>query len=60
VLVAHGFVAKAVRAICLGRADDWFGWQLDNAQALVVEIPRTPPDRERLRAELARAAGCAP
>jgi probable phosphoglycerate mutase len=60
VLIAHGFVARAVRAICLGRADDWFGWQLDNAAVLEVEIPAMPVDRERLRAELARAAAAAP
>jgi probable phosphoglycerate mutase len=57
VLVAHGFVAKAVRAICLGRADDWFTWQLDNAAVLDVTIPRAPPSRDRLRAELEQAAG---
>jgi broad specificity phosphatase PhoE len=56
VLIAHGFVAKAVRAICLGRADDWFQWQLDNAAVLDVQIPEGPPDRERLRDQLRTAA----
>lgn len=56
VLVAHGFVAKAVRAICLGRGDDWFTWQLDNAAVLEVEIPATPADRTRLRGEVQAAA----
>lgn len=59
VLVAHGFVAKAVRAICLGRADDWFDWQLDNAAVLDVEIPSAPPPRDRLREQLQLAAALA-
>lgn len=59
VLVAHGFVAKAVRAICLGRADDWFGWQLDNAAVLDVQIPAVPPPRDRLREQLRAAAAAA-
>ncbi|TBU88856.1 histidine phosphatase family protein [Stutzerimonas kirkiae] len=31
-LVAHGFVAKVIRAIALGDRRDLFDWQLDNAQ----------------------------
>ncbi|WP_165492423.1 histidine phosphatase family protein [Stutzerimonas kirkiae] len=31
-LVAHGFVAKVIRAIALGYRRDLFDWQLDNAQ----------------------------
>ncbi len=56
VLVAHGFVARAVRALCIGRADDFYAWQLANAGVLDVRIPALPADRVRLRAELAAAA----
>lgn len=52
VLVAHGFVAKAVRAICLGRADDWFAWQLGNAAVLEVEIPEVSADLAKIRAAI--------
>jgi probable phosphoglycerate mutase len=52
-LVAHGFVAKTVRAICLADFSDFFEWQLDNgavctlqfaADALTSDFrPDTPP-----------------
>jgi broad specificity phosphatase PhoE len=41
VLVAHGFVSKALRAICTGRYDDYFDWLLGNGQVLDVTVPAT-------------------
>ncbi|UCJ15286.1 histidine phosphatase family protein [Pseudomonas sp. MM211] len=40
-LVAHGFVAKVIRAIARGDHHDLFDWQLDNAAicALQVSLP---------------------
>jgi broad specificity phosphatase PhoE len=43
VLVAHGFVGKAIRAICTGRYDDYFDWLLGNGQVLDVTIPAHLP-----------------
>lgn len=44
VLFAHGFVARVIRAACTDRFDDFFGWTLENAATLEVEIPRFMPD----------------
>lgn len=46
VLVAHGFVSKAIRAICTGRYDDYFDWLLANGQVLEVTIPADLRTRE--------------
>lgn len=55
-LVAHGFVAKIVRALCGAGFADFFDWQLDNGAML-----HTPLDPAAVRAALARApAGLPP
>ena len=36
VLVAHGFVAKVVRAVSLAGFDDFFDWQLENGAVLAL------------------------
>ena len=36
-LVAHGFVAKVIRALALGDFSDFFSWQLSNGEMLVLE-----------------------
>ncbi len=38
-LVAHGFVAKVVRALCHPDSDDFFEWQLDNAAVCELFLP---------------------
>jgi probable phosphoglycerate mutase len=48
VLVAHGFVSKAIRATALGHVDDFFSWQLRNGEHVALEIgpePLAPPER---------------
>ena len=40
-LVAHGFVAKVIRAIARGDHHDLFDWQLDNAA--ICELQVSPP-----------------
>lgn len=42
-LVAHGFVGKAIRAICTARYDDYFDWLLGNGAVLDVAIPASLP-----------------
>jgi probable phosphoglycerate mutase len=37
-LIAHGFVAKVVRALVLGSTSDFFEWQLENAALLPLKI----------------------
>ena len=37
-LVAHGFVSKAIRAAVLGRTDDFFAWQLRNCECLPLTV----------------------
>lgn len=37
VLVAHGFVAKTIRALALGDFSDFFQWQLPNAELLALQ-----------------------
>lgn len=49
VLVAHGFVSKAIRATVLGRTDDFFSWQLGNCEHVRLELgPGALPDPDRL------------
>jgi probable phosphoglycerate mutase len=36
-LVAHGFVAKVIRALARGDFSDFFNWQLSNGEMLVLE-----------------------
>lgn len=38
-LVAHGVVAKVIRALTCAGFDDFFDWQLHNGGRLVVDIP---------------------
>lgn len=38
VLVAHGFVAKTIRALCGAGFDGFFDWQLPNGQCLTVTL----------------------
>ncbi len=48
-LVAHGFVAKVVRALARGDFSDFFNWQLPNGEMLVLKnfnvkaLPATAP-----------------
>ncbi|AUG06719.1 histidine phosphatase family protein [Pseudomonas sp. S09G 359] len=48
-LVAHGFVAKVIRALAKGDFSDFFHWQLSNGEMLVLEdfnlkaLPPTAP-----------------
>lgn len=48
-LVAHGFVAKVVRALASGDFSDFFNWQLSNGEMLVLDdfkvmaLPATAP-----------------
>jgi probable phosphoglycerate mutase len=44
VLVAHGFVAKVARAVCLQNFNDFFDWQLANGA--VCELTMTPNTAE--------------
>ena len=37
-LVAHGVVAKVIRAVTIAGFDDFFAWQLPNGGMLVVNI----------------------
>ncbi|QLF94696.1 hypothetical protein HW090_16420 [Pseudomonas sp. ABC1] len=37
-LVAHGFVAKVIRAIALDERSDLFDWQLDNAHYCELQL----------------------
>lgn len=39
VLVAHGFVAKTVRALARNDFSDFYDWQLDNGQVLKLASP---------------------
>jgi probable phosphoglycerate mutase len=38
-LVAHGFVAKVLRALVLGHSTDFFTWQLENGETLELQMP---------------------
>lgn len=38
-LVAHGFVAKVLRALVLGSTSDFFDWQLGNGAMLTLCVP---------------------
>ncbi len=48
-LVAHGFVAKVIRALARGDFSDFFNWQLSNGEMLVLDdlnvmaLPATAP-----------------
>ncbi|OIN43284.1 histidine phosphatase family protein [Pseudomonas costantinii] len=48
-LVAHGFVAKVIRALARGDFSDFFNWQLSNGEMLVLDdfnvmaFPATAP-----------------
>lgn len=58
VLVAHGFVARVIRAVCADRFGDFFGWTLANAATLEVEVPPfAPDDYARWRDAFVAAAG---
>jgi probable phosphoglycerate mutase len=37
VLVAHGFVAKTIRALARGDCSDFYNWQLGNGEVLALE-----------------------
>jgi hypothetical protein len=41
-LVAHGFVAKVVRAITEARFDDFFNWQLANGAVCELALTAKP------------------
>jgi broad specificity phosphatase PhoE len=41
-LVAHGFVAKVVRAITEARFDDFFNWQLANGAVCELALTAYP------------------
>lgn len=57
VLVAHGFVARVLRAVCADAFDDFFGWTLANAATLEVEVPPfAPGDLARWREAFVAAA----
>ncbi|MDU9393941.1 histidine phosphatase family protein [Pseudomonas sp. zfem002] len=52
-LVAHGFVAKVIRALSKGDFADFYDWQLANGNLLALEPWRMPSlDAERLRDSL--------
>lgn len=52
-LVAHGFVAKVVRALAKGDFSDFYEWQLSNGNMLFLECFEIPIlDTERLRRSL--------
>ena len=36
-LVAHGFLAKVIRALAIGDFSDFYTWQLSNGEMLVLE-----------------------
>ena len=38
-LVAHGFVAKTIRALCVVGFADFFQWQLQNGEILEIDVP---------------------
>ncbi|MCX2901286.1 histidine phosphatase family protein [Pseudomonas mandelii] len=53
VLVAHGFVAKVIRALEKSDFSDFFDWQLANGKVLALENFRTPScTLEHLRTSL--------
>jgi probable phosphoglycerate mutase len=52
-LVAHGFVAKVIRALAKGDFSDFYDWQLSNGKMLVAENFKIPTlDADILRASL--------
>ncbi|MFD2645486.1 histidine phosphatase family protein [Pseudomonas japonica] len=52
-LVAHGFVAKVIRALSKGDFADFYDWQLSNGNLLALEHFQMPSlDAERLRDSL--------
>lgn len=52
-LVAHGFVAKTIRALAQGDFSDFYDWQLSNGSLLTLENLKIPPvDTDTLRASL--------
>lgn len=52
-LVAHGFVAKVIRALAKGDFSDFYDWQLSNGNLLVLECFEMPTlDTEALRSSL--------
>lgn len=52
-LVAHGFVAKVVRALAKGDFSDFYDWQLSNGDLLVLErFQVSTLDADRLRDSL--------
>jgi probable phosphoglycerate mutase len=59
-LVAHGFVAKVVRALSLGNYDDFFEWQLQNGAVCHLELTANPCIERAAfgRKSLPRQPGC--
>lgn len=52
-LVAHGFLAKTIRALAKGDFSDFYDWQLANGQLLALENLQIPVrDTDVLRASL--------
>lgn len=52
-LVAHGFVAKTIRALAKGNFSDFYDWQLSNGNMLVLENFEIPTlDADVLRGSL--------
>jgi len=43
VLVAHGFVAKTIRALARQDFSDFFDWQLGNGELLELRLPNRLP-----------------
>lgn len=42
-LIAHGFVAKVIRALTLKDCSDFFDWKLENGKLLHVHLPHRLP-----------------
>nr|WP_314877223.1 histidine phosphatase family protein [uncultured Pseudomonas sp.] len=52
-LVAHGFVAKTIRALAKNDFSDFYNWQLSNGNMLCLEgFVLPPPDLKKLQASL--------
>jgi probable phosphoglycerate mutase len=52
-LVAHGFVAKVIRALAIGDFSDFYAWQLSNGNMLFLQSFNIPTqDLETLRRSL--------
>lgn len=58
-LVAHGFVAKVVRAVSLGSYDDFFDWQLPNGAVCHLELTANPSIERTANSRLRRLSSAA-